>query len=474
MTLARRLIIGFGFLALLLLTVPSLIIGAALQQYFRGQATREILDISTYLQRRVVTLSTQEPYQSLGDSAFMALLERSLTDYLVLGEGLQLESTFFVQLRELKTGRMITTPNLEGGTIPVLRKGMPYAGEMNIRSYGRIPVLFHRTILQRQNRPFVEMQVAVSLVEYASIFRQLLIFWLISSFLALALTVLIAWLLGRQILKPLISLTQEIEGMVQSDKLGELETSALPPDQILRLAQTFNTLLRRLSELLEKQQRFVSDASHELRSPLTAIQGHAELLLKRGQSNPEILTEGLEIIRRESDRLGKLVEELLLLAQLRHRKPQAERMSLARVARQVVESRQLLHENLHFESHQAAWMQGDQDAIRRILINLIDNALRFTSPDALIEVRVLEKDGRCWLLVKDSGAGIAAVHLPHIFERFYRQEADRNRSKGGAGLGLPIVKELVEWHQGSIEVQSRENEGTQFTLSFPAVQRELN
>lgn len=472
MTLARRLIVGFGLLALLLLTVPSLIIGAALQQYFREQATREILDISTYLQRRLVTLSTQQPYQALENPAFMALLERSLTDYLVLGEGLQLESTFFVQLRELNSGRMIATPNLEGGTIPVLHAGIPYAGEMATRSHGRIPVLFYRTMLQRGSQPFAEMQVAVSLVEYASILKQLFIFWLVSSLLALGLTVLIAWLLGRQILKPLISLTQEIEGMVQSDRLGELDTSHLPPDQILRLAQTFNTLLRRLTELLEKQQRFVSDASHELRSPLTAIQGHAELLLKRGQSNPEILTEGLQIIRRESNRLGKLVEELLLLAQLRHRKPQAERMSLARVARQVVESRQLLHENLIFESQQPAWMQGDQDAIRRIVINLIDNALRFTPPEALIEVRVEAREGRCWLMVKDEGAGIPAVHLPHIFERFYRQEADRSRSKGGAGLGLPIVKELVEWHQGSIEVTSRENEGSLFALNFPEVQQE--
>lgn len=467
MTLTRRLVLGFSFLAVMLLALPGALISTALGGYFRDQAARETLDIVTYLQRRIVS----HP-DNINPAEVMRLLNRSMQDYLVLGEGLQLESAFFVQMRHLRSQETIRTPNLEGGDISVEPQGELFQGEMQTRIHGRIPVLYYKTTLQVLRQNTVELRVAVSMVEYNGILSQLLNFWIFGSLVALALTVLVGWLLARQILKPLASLTQEIEGMMAAETLGQLETRELPPDQIRRLAQTFNTLLAQMAETFQRQQRFVSDASHELRSPLTAIQGHAELLLKRGQSNPEILTEGLGIISRESNRLGKLVEDLLLLAQTRHRKPRSERFNLASVARQVVESRQLLYENLSYSGSASTLMSGDQSAVRRIILNLIDNALRFTPPDAPIEVKVYQRDSLCWLVVRDHGAGIPAANLPHIYEPFYRIEPDRNRQQGGAGLGLPIVKELVEWHQGHIGVVSSEREGTTFTISFPALEAE--
>ncbi len=469
MTLTRRLVLGFSLLAVMLLVLPGALIGTALQGYFREQASRETLDIVSYMQRRIVSIYKQLTPAEIASGELMRRLDRSMQDYLVLGEGLQLESVFFVQMRHLSTNVTIRTPNLEGRDISIDEPNSLFLGNMQTHTHGVIPVLYYRTQLDHEGKPFSDLQVAVSMGEYNAILRQLLIFWVIGSLIALTLTIIVGWLLARQILKPLASLTFEIEGMMQSETLGQLDTRELPPDQIRRLAQTFNTLLAQMAETFERQQRFVSDASHELRSPLTAIQGHAELLLKRGQSNPEILTEGLGIISRESNRLGKLVEDLLLLAQTRHRKPRSERFNLASVARQVVESRLLLHGNLSYSGSSSALMSGDQNAIRRIVLNLIDNALRFTPPEAPIEVKVYQRDGSCWLVVRDHGAGIPAANLPHIFERFYRIEADRNRQQGGAGLGLPIVKELVEWHQGHIEVSSSESEGTTFTIRFPAL-----
>lgn len=470
MTLTRRLVFGFALLAVLLLLLPSLLIGVGLQAYFQNQAVHETHDIVAYLQRRLDQETTVIPSPPLrGENATQRMhrLEDWMTEYLELGKGLQLESAFFVQIHGTDGEGDVATPNLEGAGIPESALGKTAEGSMETRIHGRIPVLLYRTELSQQARPFAEIRVAVSLVEFRALMSKLLSFWLTGVALALSLTALLGWLLARQMLAPLVSLTQEVESMMQSQTLHPLDSEALPPDQIRRLAETFNTLLAQLGELIERQQRFVSDASHELRSPLTAIQGHAELLLKRGRDNPEILAEGLGIIRRESDRLGKLVEDLLLLAQLRHRKPRAENFNLASVARQVVESRQLLHENLRFKGSQAVLMTGDQDALRRIVINLIDNALRFTPADAPIEVEVFRKEHDCYLIVRDHGAGIPAASLPHIFDRFYRIEADRNRRQGGAGLGLPIVRELVEWHQGEIRVESIEQQGTTFTMRFP-------
>lgn len=472
MTLTRRLVLGFSFLAVMMMVLPGLLVGAILQNFFHEHASHETLDIANQIQGQIRVI----PAQATPPSSVEVIrrLKTFMNDYLLLKEGFTLESGFFIEVLNPQGKQLFATPNLAGSRIPIPAAGPPAEGWLKSDQHGPIPVMLYSRPLKLGPHETCQLLIAVSLVEYHSILNQLFGSWFLVSLVAMAITGLLVLFLANQLLKPLIRLTREVEALLQADLMKKenligLDTHDLPPDQIRQLALTFNTLLARLGEMLEKQQRFVSDASHEMRSPLTAIQGHAELLLKRGQSNPEILTEGLEIIRNESNRLGKLVEDLLLLAQLRHRRPQAEVLNLASVTRQVVESRQLLYENLSYSGSQPALMAGDQSAIRRIVLNLIDNALRFTPSDALIEVAVYRREAFCWLIVRDHGAGIPAAHLPHIFERFYRQEADRNRRQGGAGLGLPIVKELVEWHQGQIEVESNEQQGTVFTLRFPAV-----
>lgn len=468
MTFTQRLLLGFGVMSLLLLVIPSFLISTTLQRYFYELATRESHEIVEILQRKVD--AANDRYRYTGQEVFN-YLKRSMADYLLLDEGSRPESVFYVQVIGIKNGYVIKTPNLKDRELNIQPDNMPYQDQLRIDQNEDIPVLFYKSQLMSKNEPLAEVRVAVSLAEYQTILKQINQISLLAMLLAFALSILFAMFVSRQILKPIVNLEFEMDLMLKAEVPGQLATQNLPPDQIKSLAQKFNTLLAKLAESLHRQQRFVADASHELRSPLTAIQGHAELLKKRGQSNPEILKEGLEIIQVESIRLAKLIEDLLVLAQTYHKKPSQETLNLANIAKQVVESRQLIHSNIHFEGPSSVIMKGNAQSIRRIIINLVDNALRFTDSQERVEVKVNQKGPICILVVEDQGQGIPSDSLPHIYEHFYRIEADRNRHKGGTGLGLPIVKELVEWHQGNIDVVSEEGKGTRFTITFPTTLR---
>lgn len=468
MTLPRRILLSFAILSVLLLVVPNVLGGMALQNHFYILAEREARELAVQLQKQVDMLSAERPGRPMdwSEPLVQERLYRFITDYLLFKEGLQMETGFFFKLSDLQGNKLIMTPNLKELPIPDTPLNQVQRGQMRADKQV-IPVMLYRRQITQREVPVAELQVAVSMMEYQYVLQRLWRFWLLGCLVALLATLVLGFFLHRQILAPLMRLTREIQSMLGLKSLRRLQVDDLPPDQILALAQSFNTLLQQLSETLERQQRFVSDASHELRSPLTAIQGHAELLIKRGHSNPEILREGLEVIRKESGRLGRLVEDLLLLARLNHYQPRQERLDLAALAQDVVESRRLLYAEIMFTGTGPVWMSGESNSMRRILINLIDNALRYTPEGTPVQVKVWQDAGSVYAQVADQGAGIPERDIPYIFERFYRIEADRNREKGGSGLGLPIVKELVDWQQGELELQSGPEQGTVFTMRFP-------
>jgi signal transduction histidine kinase len=267
---------------------------------------------------------------------------------------------------------------------------------------------------------------------------------------------------------------------------ASLETRLeVPPtgDEIARLAATFNRMLDRLQDAFETERRFLADASHELRTPLTAVRGNVEVVLRQASAGggdaltPEAL-DALEDARRESERMGRLLGDLLLLA--RSEAPGAsevgrrEPVRLDRLADEVVRSARGLTTGQYLEAFAAVpvVVRGDPDRLRQLLLALLDNAIRHTPAGGQVIVEVGEElPGTALLRVRDTGEGIAAEHLPHVFELFYRADGARSRATGGTGLGLAIAKAIVEGHGGSIDVASRAGEGAIFTVRLPGEQR---
>lgn len=235
------------------------------------------------------------------------------------------------------------------------------------------------------------------------------------------------------------------------------------------LEDAINDLLARTHAAYRQQIRFVSDASHELRTPIAVIQGYADLLARWGRKDEAVLEEAISAIQAETGQMKTLVEDLLFLARGdAGRNPMnMEQVDLAQLVREAGEEYQML-DNQHTWKVQAdlpILAQGDRKMLKQVLRILVDNAIRYSPPDTPIQLKAIHMEGQePAFQVQDMGAGIPSADLPKIFDRFYRSDPARKREGGGTGLGLAIAKWIVDNHQGHITVLSREDLGTRFTV----------
>jgi two-component system OmpR family sensor kinase len=289
--------------------------------------------------------------------------------------------------------------------------------------------------------------------------------------------VLLGTAFTRGVLRPL----DRVAGTAEAIAGGDLERRLrLPPgrNEVARLGQAFDYMVSRLVASLEAQRRFVADASHELRTPLTSLTGLAEILMIGAHGNDSrVIEQSARAIHDELNRLSRLVNDLLTLSRLDSTRddsgPPARRVRMdacatltgaAQQMRALAEGRTV---RLTAECAAPLWVVGDPGQVKQVLLNLIDNALRYTPAGGAVRLRGAVEDGMARIEVQDSGAGIAADELPHIFERFYRGDASRSRATGNSGLGLAIARAIIEAHGGTIAVRSAPGSGTCFTLRLP-------
>ena len=279
-----------------------------------------------------------------------------------------------------------------------------------------------------------------------------------------------SWAIAGNALRPIATMIQTAQTIALSHDLSR-RVAALPHrDELGRLATTFNEMLESIETAYHAQQRFVSDASHELRAPLTAIQGNLELL-HRHRTLPEAeREEALAEMTREADRLTRLVADLLALARADAGVPLKRRvvdldvvvLDAFRSARQLA-----CGQTLVLDPFEPVQVSGDEDRLKQLLLILLDNALKYTPAGGQITLGLRHSDTSVELLVRDTGIGIAPEDVPHVFERFYRADPGRSRDPGGTGLGLPIAQWIVKQHGGEILLESKPGSGTLVTVRLP-------
>ena len=243
--------------------------------------------------------------------------------------------------------------------------------------------------------------------------------------------------------------------------------------ELRSLAQAINAMLERINKAYSAQMRFVSDASHELRTPIAVIQGYAALLDRWGKDDPEALQESINAIRSEAKAMEELVEQLLFLARgdndTQPVKP--TRFDLTALAGEVLREEEMIHEDRVFLprwGEEPVPVYADQGLIKQVMRILMDNSVKYSAPGSRIYLRVMVLDGHARVTVQDEGMGIAPEGIPHIFDRFYRTDQSRDRKTGGTGLGLAIAKWIIDRHGGWFEVVSREGVGTRISFLLPA------
>jgi len=309
------------------------------------------------------------------------------------------------------------------------------------------------------------LEVAQSLKHVDTAMSQVRLALIASILLALVLAAASGGFIVRSALSPVSRITQTARTIETSSDLSRRVGYQGPADEIGRLAATFDHMIERLDKTFQSQKNFIADASHELRSPLTVMKGNLDLL-KRNLSDQD-REESLRAIEAETKRMAEIVNDLLFLAEIESGQPgRREMVSLKDILlgelerfQPVVKEHRLAAgrlEDLH--------VMGDSQRLRRMLGNLIDNAIKYTPPGGRITLSLSREDNWAKLEVSDNGIGIAPEHLAHIFDRFYRVDKARSRTSGGTGLGLAIVKGIAEQHGGRVTVTSEPGRGSTFTV----------
>jgi heavy metal sensor kinase len=292
--------------------------------------------------------------------------------------------------------------------------------------------------------------------------------------LSLALSAVLGYFLSRRAFDPVARLIASARAITIGNLSRRLPISATH-DELQQLAQTCNDMLARLEEAVNQITRFTADASHELRSPISLMRTTAEYALNNPEIDPESAQAFREIVA-ESDQAARLLDDMLTLARsdAGHAETVFETVDLAGIVAEVCGKIRTLAEtkdhtlSMNIADNTAATITGDAPSLRRLIWILLDNAIKYTPSGGAIQVGIEPGDGQARVSVRDSGVGIPASSLPHIFERFYRIDPSRANEEG-TGLGLAIAKWIVDIHHAVISVESLENHGTTFSVRFRLV-----
>lgn len=300
--------------------------------------------------------------------------------------------------------------------------------------------------------------------------RKDILIWImgICTILAALLSLLGGSWLSNMIMRPISNMITTMEDIEQSGVPKKINIKLDSKDELQKLAKTFNRMIDRIEETMEKQSQFVSDASHELKTPLTIIKSYANFLRRHGLQDRELAEEAIQAIHSEATRMQKMTETFLDLAALE--KKQVLELNEVDLVSLIINIQKQLKEvyrreiTLNYKDSPLTIL-ADELKIKQVIIILLDNAMKYSNDK--IEVFIEKKEKQAVILVKDHGIGIPQEEIENIFERFYRVDKARSRETGGTGLGLHIAKSIVKLHKGIIKINSKEGLGTEVQLLFP-------
>lgn len=274
---------------------------------------------------------------------------------------------------------------------------------------------------------------------------------------------------ASRLTQPLTNLTDAVQERTETTQPS---TTPLPvpttPLEVQQLAKSFNQLLSALNQELIHEQQFVSDASHELRTPLTVIRGYISLLKRRGAEHPEVLSEAIDFLDSESNRLQQLVESLLTITRNERLTLSPQRLELAPVLTQLLKPYQeQMTQKVQVDCPPTLSVLVDENSLKQMILALLDNAAKYSPTNQPIKITCKPQDDNVTIAVSDQGPGIPDNQKNLIFDRFYRVDAARSSQIPGTGLGLSIVSQLVSLNHGSISITDNDPRGSVFTLTLP-------
>jgi signal transduction histidine kinase len=294
----------------------------------------------------------------------------------------------------------------------------------------------------------------------------------LSGFGAVLLAIGLTWVLTRRITNPLLKMKRAAQSLSNGDFQDKVPVTG--NDEIAQLGEAINRLGTDLHRLQTSRKEFLSSISHELRTPLSYVKGYSQALDEGMLKTEEDRQKYIKVIRQEAERLTRLVEDLFDLTQMDegHLRLSITQVDLNEIIRKMVQTTEPRAQikNIELSYHLDPTLsitEGDVGRLSQVIFNLVDNAIRHTPPGGKITIRTETDRCHAKMIVQDTGSGIPQEELPYIWERFYRVDKSRARGSGGTGLGLAIAKQIIEGHQGAIEIESKEGLGTKVTVKLP-------
>ncbi|MFZ1804701.1 MAG: ATP-binding protein [Nitrospira sp.] len=422
--------------------------------------------------------------ESLEDTAMTAVRSLEERGFLPLINEEELLSQFpeltridkFFQIFSPSGTITIRSPNIKQHEVPLSRTALDaaFAGQRIFESakYPKEPPLrlISVPIMYGGNLLYI-VQVGTSMESVGETLQRFLVLLVVAIPIALAVSLAGGWFLAGRALRPVDKITLAAQRIAAGDLSQRLSIPAAH-DEIGRLAATFNNMIGRLDTSFRQIRQFTSDASHELRTPLTVMKGETDLVLRR----PRLLDDYrlvLESNLEEIDRMTRIVDELLFLSRADMGEVRVESLPVAMesLVEDIHRQAKLLAQDRNIDVLLGTVMpvvvQGDDLRLRELLLNLVENAMKYSHPDGKVEISLLNDGREARLSVTDHGIGIAPADHKKIFQRFFRTDVARGHTKKGTGLGLAICSWIAELHKGRVEVKSALGQGSTFTVVLP-------
>ncbi len=422
--------------------------------------------------------------ESLEDTAMTAVRSLEERGFLPLINEEELLSQFpeltridkFFQIFSPSGTITIRSPNIKQHEVPLSRTALDaaFAGQKIFESakYPKEPPLrlISVPIVYRGNLLYI-VQVGTSMESVGETLQRFLVLLVVAIPIALAVSLAGGWFLAGRALRPVDKITLAAQRIAAGDLSQRLSMPAAH-DEIGRLAATFNNMIGRLDTSFRQIRQFTSDASHELRTPLTVMKGETDLVLRR----PRLLDDYKSVLEsnlEEIDRMTRIVDELLFLSRADMGEVRVESLpvTMESLVEDIHRQAKLLAQDRNIEVLLGTVMpvvvQGDDLRLRELLLNLVENAMKYSYPGGKVEIALLNDGREARLSVTDHGIGIAPADHKKIFQRFFRTDVARGHTKKGTGLGLAICSWIAELHKGRVEVKSALGQGSTFTVVLP-------
>lgn len=328
---------------------------------------------------------------------------------------------------------------------------------------------YYQKILKYDNRSY-KIQTFSLIRQEEMQLRFLYIVFMIANLVGIIISFTIGSYVSKKMLEPIKKIRNTAERISIEDLSERIDVSG-PNDDLKDLAITFNDMIDRLDKSFKKQTRFVSDASHELRTPIAVIQGYVNLIDRWGKSDPDVLQESIDSIKSETEHMNKLVKKLLFLAKSDQNKTQVQReiINLNDIGNEILKEIEIMEIKQIFKFDiidDDVNIIGDYSLIKQLLWVLVENSIKYTNANKSISLEIYKDKQSAYICVKDNGRGIPDEDIPYIFDRFYRVDKSRNKDIPGTGLGLSIAKWIANQHNAKISVFSELDKGTSMIVTF--------